>query len=223
MAFLLFLTIGFPRPSELNVCDWVLDSKMATIGLPFGMANVGNEKREEREGCTLVHFLQLHKRLDVVNARRLAVVVHGAERHLHQLLLLPLDLHHVLLHRVFHDELQHRYIYRISFCLYFILDLENTAFLQFSHLSYKYFSLLTQTVATVDALLLCGWVPCLKRPQVRAGQDLAFTFHLVSIKFFLPFKEKANDTGKKNTLLPHPTFWIFFFFFFCSDKNTLDS
>lgn len=49
---------------------------------------------------------ELDQSFDVVDAGGFLVGVCGAERLLHQVLLLLLDLHHVLLHRVLHNELQ---------------------------------------------------------------------------------------------------------------------
>lgn len=50
--------------------------------------------------------LQLHQRSDVIDARYFPVC--RAEGFLHQILLLFLDLHHVLLHRILHNELKRR-------------------------------------------------------------------------------------------------------------------
>lgn len=55
---------------------------------------------------TWTDVLQLHQRFDVIDARRFPIGVCGAKSLLHQVLLLPLDLHHVLLHWTFHNELQ---------------------------------------------------------------------------------------------------------------------
>lgn len=78
-----------------------------------------------------VRHLQLHQSFDVFNPRCFPVSVCGAKSLLHQVLLLPLDLHHALLHWIFHNELGD-----------------------------DDFPLLSQTVAAVDALLLSGRVPC---------------------------------------------------------------
>lgn len=53
----------------------------------------------------IVRHLQLHQSLDVIDARCFPVRVRGAKSLLHQVLLPPLDLHHLLLYRVFHNEL----------------------------------------------------------------------------------------------------------------------
>ena len=53
----------------------------------------------------IVRHLQLHKSLDVINTRCFSVRVCGAKSLLHQVLLPPLDLHHLLLYRVFYNEL----------------------------------------------------------------------------------------------------------------------
>lgn len=51
--------------------------------------------------------LQLHQCFDVINPRCFPITGCGAKSLLQQLLLLPLDRHHPLLHRIFHNELQH--------------------------------------------------------------------------------------------------------------------
>lgn len=53
-----------------------------------------------------VRHLQLHQSFDVINARRFPFSVCGTKCLFQQVLLLPLDLHHVLLHRILHNELQ---------------------------------------------------------------------------------------------------------------------
>ncbi len=53
-----------------------------------------------------VRHLQFHQCFDVINPRCFPICVCGAKSFLHQVLLLPLDLHHALLHWIFHNELQ---------------------------------------------------------------------------------------------------------------------
>lgn len=47
---------------------------------------------------SIVKHLQLHQSFDVINPRCFPITVCGAKSLLHQLLLLPLDSHHPLLH-----------------------------------------------------------------------------------------------------------------------------
>lgn len=63
-----------------------------------------------RAACRRIgtRHLQLQQNSDVVHARRPPVGGSWAERLLHQVLLLLLDLHHVLLHWILHNELQYQ-------------------------------------------------------------------------------------------------------------------
>lgn len=59
--------------------------------------------------------LQLHQSFDVINPRCFPISVRRAKSLLHQVLLLPLNLHHALLHWVFHNELQqHKHTHKLK-------------------------------------------------------------------------------------------------------------